>query len=260
MLTTHSPSFIDLTKDHTTIIRAEKDHDHKVSATTLYRPDRVQLDENDKENLKLMNLFDSHISEAFFGGKVLIVEGDTEYTAFNYIRDREIKTGSLQYKDINIIRARGKVTVASMMKVLNHFKTKYYVLHDTDQQRTKSRSLDKKASVGGKKVYKEIEIVNPAWTNNTKILDQMSEHSRVVASIGNFEAAYFSEIIDSDKPENSMNNIKNNAEHYNVVKQLLDGILGFDDTVLPSGSIAWSSMDEIDQAVSTWRDSVTIVK
>lgn len=260
MLTTHSPSFIDLAKDHTTIIRAEKDHDHKVSATTLYRPDRVQLDENDKENLKLMNLFDSHISEAFFGGKVLIVEGDTEYTAFNYIRDREIKTGSLQYKDINIIRARGKVTVASMMKVLNHFKTKYYVLHDTDQQRTKSRSLDKKASVGGKKVYKEIEIVNPAWTNNTKILDQMSEHSRVVASIGNFEAAYFSEIIDSDKPENSMNNIKNNAEHYNVVKQLLDGILGFDDTVLPSGSIAWSSMDEIDQAVSTWRDSVTIVK
>ncbi|WP_027615246.1 MULTISPECIES: ATP-dependent endonuclease [unclassified Pseudomonas] len=259
MLTTHSPSFIDLAKDHTTIIRAEKDHDHKVSATTLYRPDRVQLDEDDKENLKLMNLFDSHISEAFFGGKVLIVEGDTEYTAFNYIRDREVNNGSLRYKDINIIRARGKVTVASMMKVLNHFKTKYYVLHDTDQQKTKSRSLDKKASVDGKKVYNETEITNPAWTNNTKILAQMSDYSRVVASIGNFEAAYFSEVIESDKPENSMNNIKTNAEHYNVVKQLLDGILGFDDTALPSGSIAWSSMDEIDQAVNAWRDSVTIV-
>ncbi|MDF2077076.1 AAA family ATPase [Pseudomonas mendocina] len=259
MLTTHSPSFIDLTKDHTTIIRAEKDHDHKVSATTLYRPDSVQLDEDDKENLKLMNLFDSHISEAFFGGKVLVVEGDTEYTAFNYIRDREVRSGSLRYKDINIIRARGKVTVASMMKVLNHFKTKYYVLHDTDQQKTKSRSLDKKASIDGKKVYKEIEIANPAWTNNTKILQQMSEYSRVVASIGNFEAAYFSEIIESDKPENSINNIKTNAEHYNVVKQLLDSILGFDDAVLPSGSIAWKSMVDIDQAVNNWRDSITIV-
>jgi len=259
MLTTHSPSFIDLAKDHTTIIRAEKDHDHKVSATTLFRPDRVQLDEDDKENLKLMNLFDSHISEAFFGGKVLIVEGDTEYTAFYYIRDREVKNGSLRYKDINIIRARGKVTVASMMKVLNHFKTKYYVLHDTDQQRTKSKSLDKKASVDGKKVYKETEIANPAWTNNNKILDQMSEYSRVVASIGNFEAAYFSEIIESDKPENTMNNIKNNIEHYNVVKQLLDGILGFDDTPLPSGSIAWASIEEIDQAVNSWKESITIL-
>ncbi|WP_122500668.1 ATP-dependent nuclease [Pseudomonas viridiflava] len=260
MLTTHSPSFIDLAKDHTTIIRAEKDHNHKVSATTLYRPDRVNLDEEDKENLKLMNLFDSHISEAFFGGKVLIVEGDTEYTAFNYIRDREIKNGCPQYKDINIIRARGKVTVASMMKVLNHFKTKYYVLHDTDQQKTKSRSLDKNASTDGRKVYKEFEIKNPAWTNNTKILQQMSEHSRVVASIGNFEAAYFSEIIESDKPENSINNMKKNVEHYNIVKQLLDGILEFDDTALPSGSIAWASMDDIDQAVNSWKDSITIIR
>lgn len=259
MLTTHSPSFIDLAKDHTTIIRAEKDHDHKVSATTLYRPDQVQLDQDDKENLKLMNLFDSHISEAFFGGKVLIVEGDTEYAAFNYIRDREITNGSYQYKDINIIRARGKVTVASMMKILNHFKTKYYVLHDTDQKRTKSRKLDKKASQGGKKVYTEIEIANPAWTNNTKIANQMSEYSRVIASIGNFEAAYFSEIIESDKPENTINNIKGDQDHYNVVKQLLDAIFGFEDAELPAGAIAWTEMEQIDTAVQAWADSITIV-
>lgn len=259
MLTTHSPSFIDLAKDHTTIIRAEKNHEHKVSATTLFRPDQVKLDNDDKENLKLMNLFDSHISEAFFGGKVLIVEGDTEYAAFNYIRDREVTNGMYRYKDINIIRARGKVTVASMMKVLNHFKTKYYVLHDTDQQRTKSRKLDKAASTGGMKVYTEIEIVNPAWTNNTKIHEQMSEFSRVVASIGNFEAAYFSEIIESDKPENSIKNIKSDHEHYNVVKQLLDAILGFDETELPSGAIAWTEMEQIDEAVNAWRDSITVV-
>lgn len=259
MLTTHSPSFIDLAKDHTTIIRAEKNHDHKVSATTLYRPDQVQLDKDDKENLKLMNLFDSHISEAFFGGKVLIVEGDTEYAAFNYIRDREITNGSYQYKNINIIRARGKVTVASMMKILNHFKTKYYVLHDTDQKRTKSRKLDKKSSLGGMKVYKEIEIVNPAWTNNTKIANQMSEYSRVVASIGNFEAAYFSEIIESDKPENTINNIKTDHENYNVVKQLLDAIFGFEEAELPAGAIAWTEIEQIDKAVQAWADSITIV-
>jgi len=259
MLTTHSPSFIDLGKDHTTIIRAEKDHNHKVSATTLYRPDHVKLDEEDKENLKLMNLFDSHISEAFFGGKILVVEGDTEYTAFNYIRNREIKSGGLRYKDINIIRARGKVTVASMMKVLNHFKADYYVLHDTDQQKTKSRSLDKAAGIEGGKVYREIEIKNPAWTNNEKILKQMSVYSRVVASVGNFEAAYFSEIVEGNKPENSINNIKSNVAHYRVVKQLLDGILEFDGVELPEGAIAWKTMDDIDQAVNAWRNSMKIV-
>ena len=91
MVATHSPSFIDLTKDHTTIIRVEKSLDDNIQTTTLFKPESAQLDEDDKENLKLINLFDSHISEAFFGGKVLIVEGDKEYSAFNYIKSKELE-------------------------------------------------------------------------------------------------------------------------------------------------------------------------
>lgn len=249
MIATHSPNFIDLTKDHTTIIRVEKNLTNGIEATTLFSPEQTQLDEDDKENLKLMNLFDSHISHAFFGGKILIVEGDTEYSAFNYIRQREAENGNQNYHDLNIIRARGKVTVASMMKVLNHFQNKYFVLHDTDSQRCQSRKLNKSQSTNQNKVYDIIEISNPAWTNNLKIQNQMGGNSKVVASLINFEFAYFSEFIDSKKPENSFSKIKNDQEKYNLIKQLLDSILEIDNTPLPDGAIEWSNISQLEQNV-----------
>lgn len=258
MITTHSPSFIDLTKDHTTIIRVEKNNDNEIEATTLYRPEDARLDRDDKKNLKLVNLFDSHISEAFFGGKVLVVEGDTEYSAFNFIRNIETERGNSTYKDLNVIRARGKVQVSSMMKVLNHFRSRYFVLHDTDRPNTKSRILDRKSSAGGRKVYNIQTIANPAWTNNQKIIDRKSDLSRVVASIVNFEEAYFAEVVDKEKPENCIEKLKTDPDAYAIIKQLLDGILQVDGVALPPGATIYDNLDELEAAVTTW-DSNTVI-
>lgn len=52
MIATHSPNFIDLSKDHTTVIRVEKSLNNDIEASTLYRPENVQLDADDKENFK----------------------------------------------------------------------------------------------------------------------------------------------------------------------------------------------------------------
>lgn len=258
MVATHSPSFIDLTKDHTTIIRVDKTQNDEVETTTLFKPESAQLDEDDKENLKLINLFDSHISEAFFGGKVLIVEGDTEYSAFNYIKKQETESDNNSYHDLNIIRARGKVTVASMMKVLNHFGKKFYALHDTDVPTVESKRKNKELSVNGAIVYDQITIKNPAWTNNEKILAQMTEKSRVVASVINFEDAYFDETIGSDKPENCIQHIREEQGMYQKVKGLLDGILELGEHDLPTGAMAWSDMSELRDAVQARLSSVTI--
>lgn len=258
MVATHSPSFIDLTKDHTTIIRVDKSQEDHIQTTTLFKPESAQLDENDKENLKLINLFDSHISEAFFGGKVLVVEGDTEYSAFNYIKNRELESGNDCYHDLSIIRARGKVTVASMMKVLNHFGKEYYALHDTDVPTVESKRRNKELSVGGEIVYDKFTMVNPAWTNNEKILAQLTERSRVVASVINFEDAYFDETIGSDKPENCINHIKEEPDMYNKIKGLLDGILEINEAQLPVGALTWSDMSELTDIVEARLDSVVI--
>jgi putative ATP-dependent endonuclease of OLD family len=258
MVATHSPSFIDLTKDHTTIIRVDKNQNDNIETTTLFKPESAQLDEDDKENLKLINLFDSHISEAFFGGNVLIVEGDTEYSAFNYIKNKEMESGNNSYHDLNIIRARGKVTVASMMKVLNHFGKKFYALHDTDVPTVKSKRKNKELSVDGAIVYDQFTMVNPAWTNNEKILSQMTEQSRVVASVINFEDAYFDETIGSNKPENCIKHIKEEQDMYKKIKGLLDGILELGEHCLPVGAMAWSDMSELSDAVQARLSSVTI--
>lgn len=249
MIATHSPNFIDLTKDNTTVMRVEKSSCNEIETTTLFSPEQTQLDAIDKENLKLINLFDSHISHAFFGGKILIVEGDTEYAAFNYIRDNESKNGNQVYDDLNIIRARGKVTVASMMKVLNHFKNTYYVLHDSDTPTCKSRRLNKEQSTLKNKVYEIIEITNPAWTNNIKISDQMGDNCKVISSIINFEHAYFSEIISTNKPEHCISKIKSAPEKYDLIKQLLDALLDLNEAVLPEGAVHWSDISELEALI-----------
>ncbi|MGE8556996.1 MAG: ATP-dependent nuclease [Acinetobacter sp.] len=254
MIATHSPNFIDLSKDNTTVIRVEKNLTNGIETTTLFSPEQVQLENDDKVNLKLINLFDSHISHAFFGGKILVVEGDTEYAAFNHIRQTESDKGNQIYDDLNIIRARGKVTVASMMKVLNHFKNKYYVLHDSDTPKCQSRKLNKQHSNKNNKVYDIVDITNPAWTNNNKIKEQMGENCKVVSSLINFEHAYFSEIISTNKPEHCIEKIKSESEKYDLIKQLLDSILDFNEATLPEGAVQWNDISELEAHIP----SVTI--
>lgn len=254
MITTHSPEFIDLSKDHTTIIRVER-KDGDIKASTLFSPEKAKLDGTDKERLKLENSFDSHISKAFFGGDVLVIEGDTEYSIFNYIKMKEAEGGNNEYMNLNIIRARGKVTVASMMKVLNHFKKKYYVLHDSDTQKCFSKrrtgSKDNNLTIE----YKIIEQANGAWTNNEKIMNEMTDRSNVYASIINFEDAYLSEIVSSDKPSHSIEIIKTDDEFYKKMKSILDIVLGKAELNKEHENkiIKWKAMDDLNSAFEIWK-------
>lgn len=244
MLTTHSPDFIDLSKDNTTIIRVEKDQNNQIYTSTLFAPDNVKLNDNDKVELKLLNIFDSHIGNAFFGGDVLVVEGDTEYGFFKYIKSNEFSLGNAEFHDLNIIRARGKSTIASVMKVLNHFKRKYYVLHDTD---TPTCQVKRKKGVNKETGLVEYEIKtqkNPAWSSNENIYNQISDYSNICSSIHTFEKAYFDEIISSDKPYHSLSKIKSDVEFYDKMKNVLKFILGRTEENL-DGIIRCSSLEQM---------------
>lgn len=244
MITTHSPQFIDLTKDHTTIVRVEKISESNIESTTLYKTDKISLTPDEKENLKLLNLIDPFVLEFFFGGKVLLVEGDTEYNAFNYIKLKEREKGSNIFDDLHIIRARGKVQISSLMKILNHFKKDYFVLHDTDTPKTIKKKKIK--CDDGKYKIEEQEIKNPAWTNNEKIFDCMNNNSKVFASLVNFEFAYFEETISSGKPINSIEKLKE-ATNYNKIKSVLDFILF--DKPTNENIIKWNEMDDLSKFI-----------
>ncbi|MBB6611790.1 AAA family ATPase [Pontibacter sp. Tf4] len=230
MVTTHSPIFIDFSRDNTTIVRVNKDEDGEIQGTTVFRPSKAKLDDDDKKNLKLLNLCDPYVAEFFFGGKVIIVEGDTEYTAFNYIKASKPE----EYRDVHIIRARGKATIVSLIKILNHFGTSYSVLHDSDTPLTKK---------GDK--------ANPAWGNNPNILAAIQAKpsgtkARLLASLPNLEEAYFGEAISTEKPYNALKTISEDPEKFAIIECLLQALINHEAPV-PNKCTEWETIEELKQ-------------
>lgn len=233
MVTTHSPIFIDFSKDNTTIIKVERTADGDIKGTTVFRPDKVRLDDDDKRNLKLLNLCDPYVAEFFFGGKVIVVEGDTEYTAFNYIKKQKPE----DYKNINIIRARGKATIVSLIKILNHFGSDYSVLHDCDTPRITTKK--------GK------EMANSAWKNNSNIIEAMNgkpigRSTRLLASIPNFEEAYFGEVVEEEKPYNALKVLEENEEKFNTVEALFKALIDFASPP-PLNCTEWTTIKDLEE-------------
>lgn len=230
MVTTHSPCFIDVSRDNTTIVRVERDIAGEIIGTTIFRPARAQLDNDDRQRLKLLNLCDPYLAEFFFGGRTIIVEGDTEYTAFQHLKESHPD----DFKNVHVVRARGKATIVSLMKILNHFGAPYSVLHDADS---------KKVMQKGK------EIANPAWTMNFKILDESAkakEGVRIVASIPNFEGAYFDDELKSEKPYTALTKMKNNSDFHKNVYDLFLSLLD-KASPLPKNALCWSTKEELEK-------------
>lgn len=229
MVTTHSPVFIDFSRDNTTIVRVERKENGVIEGTTVFRPDKAQLSDDDKQNLKLLNHCDPYVAEFFFGGKVIIVEGDTEYTAFNYIKAEKPEL----YRDVHIIRARGKATIVSLVKILNHFGSSYSVLHDSDKPLT----------AAGKG--------NPAWGNNPNILNAVNlkpngAETRLMASLPNFEEAYFGEEIKSEKPYNALKTISNSPNKFETIEKLLLALIDH-NAAIPDNCTEWTNIEDLQQ-------------
>lgn len=241
MVTTHSPIFIDFSKDNTTIVKVEKIANGQIRGTTVFRPAKVQLDEDDKRNLKLLNICDPYVAEFFFGGKVIVVEGDTEYTAFNYIKRQKPE----EYKDVNIIRARGKATIVSLIKILNHFGSNYAVLHDSDTPRITTKK--------GK------EMANPAWGNNPNILEVLNAKplviaARLLASLPNFEEAYFGEISEEEKPYNALKTLEADENKFSIVETLLTALIDFASPI-PANCAEWTTMQDLEDKLAAALES-----
>ncbi|MFD9626650.1 ATP-dependent nuclease [Peribacillus muralis] len=233
MVTTHSPAFIDLARDNTTIVRVERSNSGDIKGTTLFRPKRALLDSDDKKRLKLLNMFDPYVAEFFFGGHSIIVEGDTEYTAFRFILESEPDL----FKGVHVIRARGKDTIASLVKILNHFDSCYSVLHDSD------RPLTNKIKKDGEPKK------NKAWSSNEKIIEAIRMHKapdkvRLLASVPNFEEAYFNEEAKREKPYNALLTLSEDSVAFERIKQLLKALV--DHTApIPDGCIEWETTSEL---------------
>ncbi len=239
MVTTHSPVFIDLSRDNTSIARVEREATGIVTGTTIFRPKRARLDEDDKVELKLLNLCDPYVAEFFFGGRSILVEGDTEYTAFRHV----VSCNELKYRDVHIVRARGKACLVSLCKILNQFDKGYAILHDADRKELEDKKTKTKRA-------------NPAWAVNARILAETEAgrnagRIRLVASIANFEEAFFGETPERDKPYSALAHLKAEETTFQAIARLLDSLLD-PKAPVPKGALEWTSVGQLDAAVASF--------
>ena len=249
MVTTHSPAFIDLSRNNTTVVRVERDVENDViKGTTVFRPQKANLSADDKEELKMLNLCDPHVFEFFFGGRTVLVEGDTEYTAFKYVMSKLKDDAKL--RDIHIVRARGKSILRLLAGILNQFNASYAVLHDSD-----APTILKKQ----KNAAQPVETVNPAWTNNVRILEAVAQavaegRVRLVALVPNFEHALLGKEAADDKPYNAWSALRDNEALCQKVRELLYGLTSFTDA-LPEECIDWQQEEVLRQKWTDWNSA-----
>lgn len=209
MISTHSPILIDLSERHTSI---QVFRVGEKEAIQLYKSLNEQFDEDDIKNIKILNYVDSYVNEFFFADKILIVEGDTEYIAFKHL-------AKINNVNLHIIRARGKATIGTVMKILNQFKSNYDVLHDVDNHLKHSSSTLKAQLTNGKKIFKLKE----------------SAGIRVFCSISNFENAIGIGDVSNDKKTQTIYQILHDTsnerfvEARRLIENLFQQILKSDD-------------------------------
>lgn len=233
MLTTHSPAFVDPLEDHTTIVRLTRESNRPTPKT--YRSDEVIFTGDGKENLKMLLQFDNSLAEAFFGSYPIIIEGDTEYAAFQKVMEIYVTDYPVEKRPV-LVRARGKYTIILIAKIFMHFKIPFSVLHDSDAPFV----------ISGRK--------SSAWTANERIITMLNEARRsglrVVhrVSIPDFERGHGLEEVEKDKPYNFRKQIADAVSIQESVKNVLDELITDDITECVFGK----SNDALEDVVKNW--------
>lgn len=132
---THSPVLIDMADSHRSIVRFERDAARNV---TVFQVDREIFTgltaAEQRQQLKMIAEFDSSVNELFFSKRVVLVEGDTELAVFQKAADLlNLFPNPLDKRDTTFVNCRGKGSILLFMKILNHFRIGYMVVHDVDR-------------------------------------------------------------------------------------------------------------------------------
>lgn len=175
---THSPWMIDLTQVPLSLTKMVYSTDGTITCinyglTSVF----VQLPNDDKQRVKMLQLFDDELSRVFFAERVVIVEGDTELLAIK--NTLKVIPENLRKEILaksQIVRARGKASIISLVKYLQDLHIFPYVMHDRDE------------GVAGAVVF------------NQPIADAVNDHARLTLNQENVEDSLGYIAPTSDKP------------------------------------------------------------
>jgi predicted ATP-dependent endonuclease of OLD family len=213
MLSTHHPAFIDPLKDHTTIVRLHRLEAH--SPPNVYRSESMKFEGEEVEKLKALLAFDANVAEIFFGGKILIVEGDTEFAAFHEAMRIDEANYPVAQRPL-IVRARGKDAIVILIKMLTHFKIDFSVLHDIDSPKIKTKKGWKNSAA----YSANQRITNAIATAKTQGIQVVHR-----CSCPNFEQHHDMDLPTKDKPYASWKAVCEDATIRGSVLNVLNSLL-----------------------------------
>lgn len=181
---THSPLMIDVSKPHSSLIRAVKDPDE---STHTYQAgeDVFGKDEERKQQVQMINRFNPHICEAFYADNVILVEGDTEAIVY-----RDLLKRFYPEKEIFVLNTGSKNNFPFFQEILTAFRIKHCAIHDVDTE------------------FLENKNRNSAWALNETIWNKIVEANNLEPGLArryvhnaNFENAHkYNLLAGRDKP------------------------------------------------------------
>jgi putative ATP-dependent endonuclease of OLD family len=166
----HSPSLIDISRPHTTLVRLVRKSNGN---TNLYQvgEDVFSATQELKDKVQMINRFDPNVCESFFADEVILVEGDTEAIVVRELLERKHSD-----KDVYVVNTGSKNNIPFFQKIFNHFHIKQHVIHDSDTRYLYTKTKD------GDNVTYELKTNkdgtpknNSAWTINQNIWNEIVE-------------------------------------------------------------------------------------
>ncbi|WP_411749454.1 AAA family ATPase [Serratia marcescens] len=133
--TTHSPYLIDLSRKPRQVLNRFHYDDAHTTVYPLSVTDKFQaLQDNDKDQVKMLIKLDDHVSRIFFTRKVIVVEGDTEEVIIKEaIRRMPQSMRCKLLASTELVKARGKAAIIGLVKYLRALDVEFFVIHDRDR-------------------------------------------------------------------------------------------------------------------------------
>ncbi len=146
--TTHSPYLIDLSRKPRQILNRFSHDGNLINVEPLSVTDKfIELQDDDKNYVKMIMKIDDYISRVFFTKRIVIVEGDTEEIVIRETLRRLEKEKRLAVlAKTEVIRARGKASIIGLSKYLKSFGIHPFVIHDRDTGVPKAEIFNKPIS------------------------------------------------------------------------------------------------------------------
>lgn len=134
--TTHSPFMIDLSQKPKQVLNSfsiRNDEFVRISPFNV-STEFVKLQQDEQNYIKMLQKMDDYLSRVFFAKQVVIVEGDTDEIVLKSIIDIMPEESKKKIvSDFQIIKARGKAAIISLVKYLKAMDIHPFVIHDRDQ-------------------------------------------------------------------------------------------------------------------------------